>query len=67
MSDEEKKKVSKAQQKAVNKYMKNNYDRINLTVPKGDSEKIKEAAAAVGESSKEYIRKAITRRMESGT
>ena len=27
--------ASKAQQKAVNKYMKNNYDRINLVMPKG--------------------------------
>ena len=30
--------ASKAQQKAVNKYMKENYDRINLTVPKGKKE-----------------------------
>ena len=27
----EENKVSKAQQKAVNKYVKNNYDRINVT------------------------------------
>lgn len=27
--------VSKAQQKAVNGYISRNYDRINLTVPKG--------------------------------
>ena len=26
-------KISKAQQKAVNKYVKNNYDRINVTFP----------------------------------
>ena len=31
----EESKVSKAQQKAVNKYVKNNYDRINVTFPKG--------------------------------
>ena len=31
----EESKISKAQQKAVNKYISNNYDRINLTVPKG--------------------------------
>ena len=33
--------VSKAQQRAVNKYMSENYDRINLTVPKGQKEIIK--------------------------
>lgn len=27
--------VSKAQQKAVNSYISRNYDRINLTIPKG--------------------------------
>ena len=33
--------ASKAQQKAVNKYMKENYDRVNLVMPKGrkDGEK----------------------------
>ena len=33
--------ASKAQQKAVNKYMAANYDRINLTVEKGRKEIIK--------------------------
>jgi len=27
-------KVNKAQQKAINKYIRNNYDRINVTFPK---------------------------------
>ena len=57
-------KVSKAQQKAVNKYVKNNYDRINVTFPKGQKEKIAAAAAAVGESVNGYIKKAIEQRME---
>ena len=36
----ENRKISKAQQKAVHKYVKNNYDRIELTVkPKGKKEK----------------------------
>ena len=35
-------KISKAQQKAVHKYVKNNYDRVELTVkPKGKKEAIK--------------------------
>lgn len=67
MSDEEKKKVSKAQQKAVNKYVKNNYDRINVTFPKGTKEELENAAAAVGESVNNYIRTAVARRMESDT
>ena len=57
-------KVSKAQQKAVNKYVKNNYDRINVTFPKGQKEKIAAEAAAVGESVNGYIKKAIEQRME---
>lgn len=28
-------KTTKAAQKAVNKYIANNYDRVNLTMPKG--------------------------------
>lgn len=62
MTDESK--VSKAQQKAVNKYVKNNYDRINVTFSKGQKEKIATAAAAVGESVNGYIKKAIEQRME---
>lgn len=59
-------KVSKAQQRAVNKYVKNNYDRINVTVPKGKKELIQEAAEEAGESVNNYIREAIERRLLSG-
>ena len=41
-------KVSKAQQKAVNKYISNNYDRINLTVPKGKKADISKHAELYG-------------------
>ena len=61
---EEKKKVSKAQQKAVNKYVKNNYDKILLTVPKGQREIIKAAAEKAGDSVNGYITTAIRQRME---
>lgn len=64
MADE--KKVSKAQQKAVNKYVKNNYDRINVTFPKGTKERIQAAAEAAGESVNGYIKTAVDRRIESG-
>ena len=40
--------TTKAQQKAVNKYMASNYDRINLTVPKGAKETIKSHAESRG-------------------
>ena len=56
--------VSKAQQKAVNKYMKENYDRVNLTLPKGDKEKIAIAAAAAGQSVNAFINEAIKEKME---
>lgn len=60
----EESKISKAQQKAVHKYVKNNYDRIELTVPKGQKDVIKAAAESVGESLNTYVRNAIDRRME---
>lgn len=51
--------VSKAQQKAVNKYMKENYDRINLTVPRGNKDVIKAHAEGLGESVNGYINRLI--------
>lgn len=56
--------VSKAQQKATNKYITNNYDRINLTVPKGHKEAIQAHAAAQGESVNGFIGRAIQEAME---
>lgn len=56
--------TSKAQQKAVNKYMAANYDRVNVTMPKGRRAFIKAAAAAAGESVNTYINKAVDERME---
>ena len=56
--------VSKAQQKAVNKYMAANYDRINLTVQKGKKETIKAHAETQGESLNAFINRAITETME---
>lgn len=56
--------VSKSQQKAVHKYVKANYDRLELTVPKGRKDDIKSAAAAAGESMNQYIINAVDQRME---
>ena len=51
-------------QKVQNEWIAAKYDRINLTVPKGDKEKIALAAALQGQSVNAYINKAITDRME---
>ena len=61
--EEKEVKVSRAQQKAVNKYVKNNYDRINVTLPKGKKAEIQKAAAEAGESVNTYIRNAIDQRI----
>ena len=52
-------------QKVQNEWIKNTYDRINLTVPKGDKDKIAIAAAAAGQSVNAYINEAIRQRMET--
>ena len=55
--------ASKAQQKAVNKYMKENYDRINLLLPKGKKAVIQDFAAAHGESVNGFINRAVDEAM----
>lgn len=55
--------VSKAQQRAVNKYMNANYDRVNLMLPKGQKDIIKAHAEKTGESVNGYIKQAITERI----
>lgn len=62
MSDETK--VSKAQQRAVNKYVKANYDRILLTMKKGRKELVQAHAEARGESVNAFINRAIDETME---
>lgn len=42
-----------------NEYIKEKYDRINLTVPKGRKEEIKKKASAEGKSVNEYINSLI--------
>ena len=56
--------VSKAQQKAVTKYVKNKYDRFGLTMPKGDLDAIKAHAEARGESVNGFINRAVKEVME---
>ena len=47
--------TTKAQQKAVNKYRKNNYDLVQLTMPKGRKAEIKAHAETHGESVNGFI------------
>ena len=56
--------VSKAQQKAVTKYVKNKYDRFGLTMPKGTLDTIKAHAEARGESVNGFVNRAIAETME---
>ena len=56
--------VSKAQQKATNKYISKAYDRVNLTLPKGQKNEIQAHAAVRGESVNAFINRAISEAME---
>lgn len=51
--------TSKAQQKATNKYMKANYDRVSLILSKGKKEIIQLHAKTRGESLNGFINRAI--------
>ena len=56
--------ASKAQQRAVSKYMKENYDEIKVRVEKGQKDIIKAHAEARGESVNGFIGRAIDETME---
>ena len=56
--------VPKSNQRAVNKYVKNNYDRVNVTMPKGKKDTIQAHAEAQGMSTNAYINAAIDEKME---
>lgn len=56
--------ASKAQQRAVSKYMKENYDEIKVRVEKGQKDIIKAHAEACGESVNGFIGRAIDETME---
>lgn len=57
--------ASEAQQRAVSKYVKAHYDRLNIVMPKGQKEVIQAAASSQGQSVNAYINQAIQTRMES--
>lgn len=57
--------MGKAATKAQNKYISKKYDRINLTIPKGQKEVIQTHAEAQGESTNGFIQRAIKETMNN--
>ena len=51
--------TKKAQQRAVHKYVKEKYDRLELTMPKGKKAEIKAHAESQGESVNAFVNRAI--------
>ena len=56
--------MSEAQKRATMKYMKNNYDRIELKVPKGEKPIIQAFAQEQGKSLNAFVNEAIKEKME---
>lgn len=54
---------TEAGKRATIKYIKNNYDRVEIKVPKGQKTTIEAAATAAGESVNMYTQKALLARM----
>lgn len=55
----------KTSAKSINKYIGSAYDRINLTVPKGEKEIIKKHAENMNESVNGFINRAIKETISS--
>lgn len=53
------KNMAQAQIEANKRFRKKSYDRIEITVPKGDREKIVQAASAAGMSVNAFIKEAL--------
>lgn len=56
--------ISKAQQKATAKYVKNNYDRLEVKMPKGKKAELQAFAAAHSESVNSFVIRAIDETMQ---
>ncbi|WP_300684482.1 MULTISPECIES: hypothetical protein [Acutalibacter] len=56
--------ASKAQQRAVSKYMKENYDVFQIRMPKGRKAVIQAHAQAQGESVNGFVNRAIDETMD---
>ena len=56
--------ISKAQQKAVAKYVKNNYDRLEISVPKGKKAALQAHATKCNVSLNGFVNRAIDETVE---
>jgi len=56
--------VSKANQRAVAKYMKANYDEIKIRLPKGERSRVKAYAESQGQSVNALIQDLLFREMQ---
>lgn len=54
---------TEAQKKATNKWIKNNYDRINITLPLGQREVWRSKADELGISLNEFIRSCVEKNL----
>ena len=54
---------TEAQKKATNKWIKKNYDRVNLTLPLGMKEEWRLAAEKEGMSLNDFIRKCVSEKI----
>ena len=53
-----------ASRKAVNKYMKENYDSLRITTPKGEKLNLQEHAKLMNESLNKFVNRAIRETMQ---
>lgn len=67
MAEAQKRKYTQAQNKATQKYIKNNYDEFKIRLDKGKKDLIKSYAEATDESLNGYIKKAVSNRIETET
>ena len=56
--------IPKSNQRAVQRYVSKHYDRIVLTMPKGERDQIKEAASRAGDSVNGFIMAAVHEKMK---
>ena len=54
---------TEAQKRATNKWIKKNYERVNLTLPVGVKEEWKQAAEREGMSLNDFIRKCVSEKI----
>ena len=59
--------VSKKQQASVHKYVREKYDRMELTMPKGKKADLQAHAATKGESLNGFVNRAIDETMDRDT